>query len=99
MTVPFEISDDLIAEQNKQAKAWLEEDYAHLGNQLQRRGVNIEDLTAKAQAFQVAVPSWGVGTGGTRFARFPGIGEPRGIYEKLADCATINKLVRATSVL
>jgi L-rhamnose isomerase/sugar isomerase len=26
----------------------------------------------RAQAFQVAVPSWGLGTGGTRFARFPG---------------------------
>ena len=98
MTVPFEINDNFIAEQN-QNKAWLEEDYAHLGKQLQRRGINIEDLAAKAQAFQVAVPSWGVGTGGTRFARFPGIGEPRGIYEKLADCATINKLVRATSAV
>ena len=45
MTVPFEISDDFIAEQNNQAKTWLEEDYAHLGKQLQRRGINIEDLT------------------------------------------------------
>jgi L-rhamnose isomerase/sugar isomerase len=44
----------------------------------------------------VAVPSWGVGTGGTRFARFPGEGEPRDIYEKLEDCATIFKLVRST---
>ena len=96
MTAHFEINDNFIAEQNQKAKTWLEEDYEHLGKQLQRRGVNIEDLTAQAQAFQVAVPSWGVGTGGTRFARFPGVGEPRGIYEKLADCATIHKLVRAT---
>ncbi len=99
MSSTFTINDNFIAEQNQQAEAWLEEDYDHLGKQLQRRGVNIEDLTAKAQAFQVAVPSWGVGTGGTRFARFPGIGEPRGIYEKLEDCATINKLVRATSAV
>jgi L-rhamnose isomerase / sugar isomerase len=92
----FQISDAFIAEQNQRAKAWLEEDYEHLGRQLRRRGVEIEELTAKAGAFQVAVPSWGVGTGGTRFARFPGAGEPRGIYEKLEDCATINQLVRAT---
>lgn len=97
MTTHFAIHDDFIAEQNQQAKAWLAEDYEHLSKQLERRGVNIEDLTAAAQTFQVAVPSWGVGTGGTRFARFPGVGEPRGIYEKLEDCATINKLVRATS--
>ena len=96
MTTHFEINDNFIAEQNQRAKVWLEEDYEHLGKQLQRRNVNIEDLTARAQAFQVAVPSWGVGTGGTRFARFPGVGEPRGIYEKLEDCATIHKLVRAT---
>jgi L-rhamnose isomerase/sugar isomerase len=75
---------------------WLDEDYEHLARQLRRRGVEIEDLTARAQSFQVAVPSWGVGTGGTRFARFPGPGEPRGIYEKLEDCATIFQLVRST---
>lgn len=96
MTAHFEISDGFIAEQNQDAQTWLTEDYEHLGKQLQRRGVDIESLTERAQSFRVAVPSWGVGTGGTRFARFPGAGEPRGIYEKLEDCATINKLVRAT---
>ncbi|HEX8072689.1 MAG TPA: L-rhamnose catabolism isomerase [Pyrinomonadaceae bacterium] len=96
MATNFEISDDFIAEQNRGAKAWVEEDYEHLGKQLGRRGRDIEDLTAKAQGFRVAVPSWGVGTGGTRFARFPGVGEPRGIFEKLEDCAVINKLVRST---
>ncbi len=45
------------------------------------------------------MPSWGVGTGGTRFARFPGPGEPRDIYEKLEDCSTINQLVRSTSAV
>src|SRR5262245_8774106 len=96
MTTHFAISDDFIAEQNQRAKAWLDEDYGHLAKQLQRRAVEIEDLTARAQLFQVAVPSWGVGTGGTRFARFPGIGEPRNVYEKLEDCSTINQLVRIT---
>ncbi len=96
MTAQFEIDEGFIAEQNKKARAWLDEDYEHLGRQLRRRGVEIEDLTARAQSFEVAVPSWGVGTGGTRFARFPGPGEPRGIYEKLEDCAAIFKLVRST---
>ncbi|MET0649474.1 MAG: L-rhamnose catabolism isomerase [Pyrinomonadaceae bacterium] len=96
MATHFEIDDNFIAEQNKAAGAWVGEDFEHLGKQLRRRGRDIEELTAKAQAFRVAVPSWGVGTGGTRFARFPGVGEPRGIFEKLEDCATINKLVRST---
>ena len=51
MTAPFEINDNFIAEQNQQAKPWLEEDYEHLTKQLARRGINIEDLTARAQAF------------------------------------------------
>ena len=93
MNTTFAISDSFVAEQNRKAKAWLDEDYEHLGRQLQRRGVEIEDLTDQAQSFKVAVPSWGVGTGGTRFARYPGPGEPRGVYEKLEDCATINRLV------
>jgi L-rhamnose isomerase/sugar isomerase len=96
MAEHFEIEDGFIAEQNRGTQEWLDEDYAHLGKQLRRRGVEIENLTARAAEFTVAVPSWGVGTGGTRFARFPGPGEPRDIYEKLQDCSTIFRLVRST---
>ena len=96
MNATFEIDDQVIAEQNQSAKRWVAEDFDHLASKLQRRKVDIEDLVTTAQAFRVAVPSWGVGTGGTRFARFPGPGEPRNIFEKLEDCGTIFKLVRAT---
>jgi L-rhamnose isomerase/sugar isomerase len=96
MATHFEIDNSFIAEQNEKAHAWLEEDYEHLTKKLRRQNVDIEDLVKRAEAFRVAVPSWGVGTGGTRFARFPGTGEPRDIYEKLQDCGTIFKLVRST---
>ena len=99
MPTNFEIEQDFIAEQNEKNAAFLAEDYEYLAKKLSRRIVNIEDLVEKARNFRVAVPSWGVGTGGTRFARFPGKGEPRDIYEKLEDCATINKLVRSTSAV
>src|SRR6266568_1527018 len=92
----FEIDVSFIAEQNQKARPWIEEDYQHLTRKLRRQNIDIEDLVTKAQTFRVAVPSWGVGTGGTRFARFPGTGEPRDIYEKLEDCGTIFKLVRST---
>src|ERR671924_235677 len=96
MNTTFAINDSFIAEQNRKAKDWLEEDYEHLGRQLRRRGVEIESLTVQAQSFKVAVPSWGVGTGGTRFARYPGPGEPRDIFDKIEDCAVINQLSCAT---
>src|ERR1043166_9185189 len=92
----FEIDDSFTSEQNRKSKDWVEEDFAHLAKKLRRQNVEIEDLVAKASKFRVAIPSWGVGTGGTRFARFPGEGEPRDIYEKLEDCGTIFKLVRST---
>jgi L-rhamnose isomerase/sugar isomerase len=96
MAAHFEIDDEFVAEQNRTAKAWVDEDFEHLAKVLRRGGVDIEDLVARAQALRVAVPSWGVGTGGTRFARFPGPGEPRDVYEKLEDCGTVFKLVRST---
>lgn len=74
----------------------LASDYEVLGRQLARRGLDIEAITARVSGFKVAIPSWGVGTGGTRFARFPGPGEPRNINEKLEDCAAINALTGAT---
>src|SRR5499426_1995707 len=96
MAAHFEIDDAFIAEQNQKSRDWVDEDFEHLAKKLRRQNVDIEDLVAKAAKFCVAVPSWGVGTGGTRFARFPGIGEPRDIWEKLDDCAVIQQLGRAT---
>jgi L-rhamnose isomerase/sugar isomerase len=74
----------------------LARDYDSLGARLARRGVDIETLTTRAMGFGVAVPSWGTGTGGTRFARFPGSGEPRGIMDKMDDCGVIHQLTAAT---
>ena len=90
------IDASLIEGENAARSADLAQDYAALGDRLARRGVDIEDLTARAMGFGVAIPSWGTGTGGTRFARFPGAGEPRGIMDKLDDCGVIQQLTRAT---
>ena len=96
MPANFKIESGFIAEQNSASTAALAEDLDFLGRKLERRGIDIEAIIEKARGLRVAVPSWGLGTGGTRFARFPGPGEPRNIYEKLEDCATINDLVRTT---
>ncbi|MCO4319370.1 L-rhamnose catabolism isomerase [Phyllobacterium sp. 21LDTY02-6] len=90
------ISDELIVEENGRLQSAQKSDYEALGAQLARRGIDIEQITAKVAEFFVAVPSWGVGTGGTRFARFPGRGEPRDIFDKLDDCGVIHQLTRAT---
>jgi L-rhamnose isomerase / sugar isomerase len=92
----WQISVEVIAEHNKTQRKALDTDYAALGEQLSRRGIDIGKVTRQVAAFHVAVPSWGVGTGGTRFARFPGLGEPRNVMEKLDDCSVIHQLCRAT---
>jgi L-rhamnose isomerase/sugar isomerase len=92
----FSISSDFIAEQNSKVQSNHADDFESLGRQLDRRGISIETITQRAMDFSVAVPTWGVGTGGTRFARFPGPGEPRNIHDKLADCGVIHQLTRST---
>jgi L-rhamnose isomerase / sugar isomerase len=90
------IEKSVIESDNAKRKKALKEDYESLGGRLARRGVDIEAVKKKVAAYGIAVPSWGVGTGGTRFARFPGPGEPRHIFDKLEDCAVIHQLTRAT---
>ena len=85
-----------IAEHNESLLRHTNTDYEHLGEQLARRHVDIESVKKKVAAFGVAIPSWGVGTGGTRFARFPGKGEPRHVFDKMQDCGVIQQLARAT---
>lgn len=85
-----------IADSNAKLLKDLDADYAALGATLSRRGIDIDAVTTAVAKFGVAIPSWGVGTGGTRFARFPGKGEPRNVFEKLEDCAVIHSLTGAT---
>jgi len=53
---------------------------------------NVEDVIKKLIDFQVAIPSWALGTGGTRFGRFPGGGEPRNLEEKIEDIGLLHAL-------
>ncbi len=85
--------------ENARRIADLNVDYDTLGERLDRRGIAIDAIKDKVAAFSVAVPSWGVGTGGTRFARFPGLGEPRDIFDKIEDCAVIAQLTQATKTV
>ncbi|WP_292290065.1 L-rhamnose catabolism isomerase [Marivita sp.] len=90
------IDTDLIASENAGRGKTLASEYEALGDQLDRRGIAIDDIKRKVAAYGVAIPSWGVGTGGTRFARFPGKGEPRDIFDKLSDCGVIHQVTAAT---
>jgi L-rhamnose isomerase / sugar isomerase len=56
-------------------------------------------IIRKLMDFQVAIPSWALGTGGTRFGRFSGGGEPRTLEEKIADVGLLHRLNRSSGAI
>src|ERR1700722_15024759 len=58
-----------------------------------------EAIIQKLVDFQVAIPSWALGTGGTRFGRFSGGGEPRSLEEKIEDVGLLHALNRSSGAI
>jgi L-rhamnose isomerase/sugar isomerase len=58
-----------------------------------------EAIIQKLVEFQIAIPSWALGTGGTRFGRFSSGGEPRNIEEKIEDIGLLHKLNGASGAV
>src|SRR5215470_7639737 len=58
-----------------------------------------ETIIKKLVDFQIAIPSWALGTGGTRFGRFPGGGEPRSLEEKIEDIGLLHALNRSSGAI
>ena len=57
------------------------------------------DLIQKLKDFQIAIPSWALGTGGTRFGRFSAGGEPRNLEEKIADVGLLHALNQSSGAI
>lgn len=60
---------------------------------------NVEALLQKLVDFQVAIPSWALGTGGTRFGRFAGGGEPRSLEEKMEDVGLLHQFNNSSGAI
>jgi len=61
---------------------------------LQEQDIEVSAILQVLQNFQVAIPSWALGAGGTRFGRFSIGGEPTNLEQKIEDIALVNKLTR-----
>lgn len=59
----------------------------------------VEGILQKLIDFQIAIPSWALGTGGTRFGRFSGGGEPRTLEEKIEDVGLLHALNRSSGAI
>ena len=60
---------------------------------------NVEPVIQKLIDFNVAIPSWALGTGGTRFARFSGGGEPGNLEEKMQDVGLLHALNKSSGAI
>src|SRR6187549_1238336 len=60
---------------------------------------NVEAIIKKLIEFQVAIPSWALGTGGTRFGRFSGGGEPANLEQKIEDVGLLHALNRSSGAI
>jgi len=60
---------------------------------------NADSIIKKLIDFQVAIPSWALGTGGTRFGRFHSGGEPRSLEEKIEDVGLLHLLNRSSGAI
>jgi len=60
---------------------------------------NYQEILQRLIDFQIAIPSWALGSGGTRFGRFAGGGEPRSIEEKIEDVGLLHALNQASGAI
>ncbi len=91
----MQIQESIIKDLNQEKLSAHQRSFTYLADQIERA----EDIVEKIMAFQVAIPSWALGTGGTRFGRFPEGGEPRNLEEKIADIGLIHSLNRSSNAI
>jgi L-rhamnose isomerase/sugar isomerase len=60
---------------------------------------DVESVLQKLIDFQIAIPSWALGAGGTRFGRFSIGGEPRNLEEKIEDVGLLHALNQSSGAI
>lgn len=89
------INKTLIQENNKNYSQVHKRNYEFVAAGIS----NIDEIIKKIIDFQIAIPSWALGTGGTRFGRFPGGGEPRNLEEKIEDIGLLHALNQSSGAI
>jgi len=93
------ISKDQIQDFNKTLRQDHTQQFQFLQEQLEKKGVDTEEVIQRLQQFQVAIPSWALGAGGTRFERFSFGGEPATLEQKMEDAGLIHALTQSAGAI
>lgn len=73
--------------------------FDHLGEKLTQKKLDLDAVVDQIGAFQIAIPSWALGTGGTRFGRFPQGGEPSSLEDKIQDVGILHALNQSSGAI
>lgn len=93
------IGKDIIEQNNKSEVENFNSDFGYLSDKLTKSGANVSEIVNKIADFQVAIPSWALGAGGTRFGRFFYGGEPSSLEQKLDDVGLIHALTHSAGAI
>ncbi|WP_179021775.1 TIM barrel protein [Winogradskyella forsetii] len=88
-----------IVDLNKNIEKTHRTQYDFTAIQLQNKGIDAQSIVKKLKAFQVAIPSWALGAGGTRFGRFSFGGEPATLEQKLDDIGILHALTNTAGAV
>ncbi|WP_339810974.1 sugar isomerase [Zunongwangia profunda] len=66
---------------------------------LSKSNIDVNQVIQKLADFQVAIPSWALGAGGTRFGRFSYGGEPASLEQKIEDIGLIHRLTQTAGAV
>ncbi|TDQ06953.1 TIM barrel protein [Pedobacter metabolipauper] len=89
------IEKDQIEAHNELAAVKHKRKFAFMSEEIE----GLEGIIEKLIKFQIAIPSWALGTGGTRFGRFSGGGEPGNLEEKIQDIGLLHALNRSSGAI
>ena len=88
------IDKNFISDQNKLYKQQVINDFENCSSIFfKSNSINIDKIFEKLNNLNIVLPSWGFGVGGTRFAKFPIMGEPTNVFEKIQDCSIVSNLL------
>ncbi len=89
------LNKELIQQSNSNGMARHKKAYEFIAGDINKP----DDVIKKLVDFQVAIPTWALGTGGTRFGRFSGGGEPGNLEQKLEDIGLLHSLNKSSGAI
>jgi len=95
----MKIQKEQILDINKSGLNNHTENFDFLANKLTKQGADVNTIVSKLSDFQVAIPSWALGAGGTRFGRFSFYGEPSNLEQKIEDVGILHSLTQTAGAV